>query len=134
MARNIQAISGAKRESLRGLWRGLWGVVFWIAVAVLVPFDRLSGLGPAWAPVVPWLPVAAFALALLSLVGALRSLGRLAQAMLRQPGRQPGGIRAAAAPRPDMTQPGMTQPGMARAGKSARVAPAIRAPTVQRMR
>lgn len=120
MARNIQAISGAKRESLRGLWRGLWGVVFWIVVAVLVPFDRLSGLDPALALVEPWLPVAALALALLSLVGALRSLGRLVQATLKQP----GGLRAAAAPRP----------GMTRAGKGTRAAPAIRAPTVQRMR
>jgi|SRR5690606_7166335 len=128
MARNIQAISGSRQQTVGALRRGLLGVIVWIAIAVAVPFDRLSSLDPALAPIVPWLPVAAFALALLSLVGFLRALGRLAQATLlqpgRQPGRQPGGTRAAAAP----------QTGLTRASKGARAAPAIRTPTVQRMR
>lgn len=124
MARNIQAISGSRQQTVGALRRGLLGVIVWIAIAVAVPFDRLSSLDPALAPIVPWLPVAAFALALLSLVGFLRALGRLAQATLLQPGRQPGGMRATAAP----------QTGLTRASKGARAAPAIRTPTVQRMR
>lgn len=120
MARNIQSISGGKRGTLGAFLQGLIGAVFWVGVALFLPYWIAPDFAPGLAPFVPWLPVIFYALAVWSILQSARNLHRLVNAPPQH--RHRAAQVGQAQQRQSRSQPGKAQP------------PARHAPTVQRMR